>query len=285
MKTMITLIKRELWEHRASFFNIPLLVGTLFSLIGLCSLILMMLNVHFSMSLYHVFNSDNLSDFVHLCFYVTGIPFVVVLWLIVGNYFLSCLYDDRKDRSILFWHSMPISHTQEITAKLITGIIIAPLYTFFAMLLTQLVLLSLAMLTLLYLGAGFWLALWHPIPIFMIWFTQVITLIVQMFWLLPIFTWFMLCSAYAKKAPFLRALVPVVVALVLELFFLPHQWLWSFITTHIFMGINLWQIGASDIMLPFHHAALSGYNTMFFGLIVSFIFIVLATYVRNRRNI
>ena len=223
MKTLTTLIKREIWEHRTSFFTTPLVIGGIMVLVAICAMLVWGIRFQ-NTNILPFMMSANFKAGISLGLFAAGSPFVVVLWLVIASYFLDCLYTDRKDRSVLFWYSMPVSQWQIIISKLITGLIIAPIAVFAVMLLTQIVLLLLGSLELLLLGAGgMALALWHPSAILLTWLMQCWVLIQQGLWFLPFLTWFMFCSAWAKRSPFLRAIVPIIVIVIVEAFFFSHH--------------------------------------------------------------
>ena len=53
---------------------------------------------------------------------------LLMLLLITSvNYLLSSLYDDRKDRSILFWRSMPVGEWEVVLSKFAMALILAPM--------------------------------------------------------------------------------------------------------------------------------------------------------------
>src|SRR5208283_2286784 len=61
-----------------------------------------------------------------------GIIFFLVMTIYSTWYLLDCLNADRKDRSVLFWKSLPISDTAMVLAKLFTGLIAIPIVYFAA---------------------------------------------------------------------------------------------------------------------------------------------------------
>ena len=71
---------------------------------------------------------------------------ILVLIAVTTNHLLGCLYNDRKDRSILFWKSMPVSDTEQVVAKLLVAFVAAPLIFIIASFLTQLITTALSML-------------------------------------------------------------------------------------------------------------------------------------------
>src|SRR5690348_13481518 len=56
-----------------------------------------------------------------------GMIAAIVLFFVVFFYLLGSLYDDRRDRSILFWKSLPVSDTATVLSKVVSAVIVAPL--------------------------------------------------------------------------------------------------------------------------------------------------------------
>ncbi len=131
--------------------------------------------------------------------------FLLILFFVSINFLLSSLYDDRKDRSILFWKSMPVSEWEEVASKLLAITIVAPVLFFAVSLLTQVLFMLLGMLMVWrmdgspgeFIGELQFAALVG---------NQMGGLLVWMLWSLPVYGWLMLCSAAAKRSPFLLAI-------------------------------------------------------------------------------
>jgi ABC-2 type transport system permease protein len=152
-------------------------------------------------------------------------PFLVVALIIQLYYFMVCLFDERRDLSIIFWRTLPVSDVTTIIAKLITGALAIPAIFLGAATATLCLILLLALLVCIILSIGYdvslW-ALWVDADILsgvsLIW----LHIIPFAIWMLPLFAWLMLASMYAKKAPFLWATLPVAVILLVEGFVVHH---------------------------------------------------------------
>ena len=107
MKVLLMQIRRELWEHR-SLWIAPLLVGIL--------LLATVITVH-NVQLYTVANATRIFPPLVVMLFGWGIPFYIAAGVVVVVYLLDCLYGERRDRSILFWRSLPVSDTQTVLAK------------------------------------------------------------------------------------------------------------------------------------------------------------------------
>jgi ABC-2 type transport system permease protein len=140
----------------------------------------------------------------------------VVLFFVVFFYLLGALYDDRRDRSILFWKSLPVSDTATVVSKVIAAVIIAPLIA---------VVVTLAG----YIGAQIIVSLWflghgvnpfgllwaHSEP-FSLWLHLLVMVLVNAVWALPTVGWLLVWSAAVRSKPFLWAVVIPIVAGVLN---------------------------------------------------------------------
>lgn len=240
MRKMITLMNREFWEQRGVFFNVPMVLSGIFILVAVALFILSFKYGSDVGNIQSEIVNQKISVALESFFSSIAVPFVSILWVIVFYYFLGSLYDDRKDGSILFWQSMPISQTQTICSKLFAGLILAPFCTWVVIMVTQLAILCIASLFFMAHPVIQWTELWNIPVILMTWLRLFAVMIVQALWLLPLFAWFMLCSAFAKKAPALRALVPLIVLIIIEtLFFHPHYFT-NFLVTRFEYATNSW---------------------------------------------
>jgi ABC-2 type transport system permease protein len=136
-----------------------------------------------------------------------GVAAIIVLFLLSG-----CLYDERKDRTILFWKSMPVSDLANASAKMVSIIGIGFAIAFGVGMIMQLgsVLLATAGLT----GVGV-----TGIPlaavlsnVVLLWLVGIVALITYIGWAMPIYAWFLAVSAAAPKAPFVMAILPLALA-------------------------------------------------------------------------
>ncbi len=290
MRTLITLIWREYWEHRGSFLVIPAIIGVLLFFVALCASLAIMLglNIVYLSGTIHVNQPAGLTP---LAFYGIGVPFVLALWCVIAHYFLGAFFDDRKDKSVLFWQSMPISQTQLILSKLIAGLILAPLLTMICIVITSFLLLVLATLVFAQQHIEYWPVLWRPMPILLTWWGQLLALLQQSIWIFPFAAWFLLCSAFSRRAPLLRAVIPMLIILVIEGFFSPQPYFWHFIED---LGLHILGVWAnvmvllqeyfSDEPVSMQHSLLSqwGDPNLFLGVVLGIVFVVIAGWLRRR---
>lgn len=220
MGKAIVQLRREFWESRASFVLTPLVLGALLIVLLLMGLftepdnmsrMLQHMQAGFGSSPgplnAHTFAADGLNHGLAAIYVV----FTVVLLLVLQPYLLSALYSDRRDRSILFWKSLPLSETENVLTKLAATVLAAPaLYAVVAIATAGLYLVILMVANLFVdmglpnLGAGLTAFITSILGFVIGWLLLAL-------WALPLFCWLLFCSAVARKAPFLLAIgVPLV---------------------------------------------------------------------------
>ncbi|HEY8509819.1 MAG TPA: hypothetical protein VIL32_15760, partial [Steroidobacteraceae bacterium] len=129
MNVMIMLMRRELWEHRVLWIA-PLVVPVLVLLFLLTGPI----NAHVMPFASEQMRRD-LAGFAQLS--AAGFQFWVAI-IVVFFYLLECLFAERRDRSILFWKSMPVSDTATVLSKLLMALLVVPAGVYVIAVLTNL---------------------------------------------------------------------------------------------------------------------------------------------------
>jgi len=223
MNRLLALIKREFWENKGAFRTTPLVIGGL--LLAAIFMALITFN-HFDnefQSLKELLrfiaqqDVDLRSKVVYWGNLQVSEFFSTVLAFVVFFYLLGSLYDDRKDRSILFWKSLPASDTLTIGSKLLSAMIVAPFIFWVVYVLTHIVIMLLFSVVTMVLGENPWtlfLSLGSP---FEAWSLVLLSYFAQSIWALPLYGWLMLVSAFAPRIPLLFAILPPVILGVLEL--------------------------------------------------------------------
>jgi len=223
MKRLLALLKREFWENKGAFRTTPLVISGLFLLAMLMFLITFN---HFDNEfqslrelLRFIAQQDTgLRDKVlYAANMEISVLFSTVLGFVVFFYLLGSLYDDRKDRSILFWKSLPASDTLTIASKLLSAMVVAPLIFWIIYVLTHIVIMLVTSVVVMVLGENPWtlfLSLGSP---FEVWSLVLLSYFSQSVWALPLYGWLILVSAFAPRIPLLFAVLPPVMLGVLEL--------------------------------------------------------------------
>ncbi|MDQ2944483.1 MAG: hypothetical protein M3Y27_00805, partial [Acidobacteriota bacterium] len=196
------LIRREFWENRA-IWMIPAVFGGLLLLAALFG----------QVSIPRLTSAQESQTAAAAFLAVVGLMFFMVMSVYSTWYLLDCLYTDRKDRSILFWKSLPISDAMTVLIKLLVGIIIIPLVYFAAADATALIAaFILSIRARASIGSSLWNGeVWLQMQVF--WMYAMVTAAI---WYLPIAAWLMLVSAWAKRAVMLWAVLPPLLLYILE---------------------------------------------------------------------
>jgi ABC-2 type transport system permease protein len=190
MHTYGWLIRREFWENRAIWI-VPALLGVALTV----SILFGRLDIVVSPEQQRIIGPVVLWGY--------GSAFFVVMSIYCTWYLLECLYADRKDRSVLFWKSLPITDSDTVLAKLLTGVIAIPLVYFLAADIS-----TLLMAFIISIRAHAYAGLWRPdawLQLQVLWLYVIITTAV---WFLPLYGWFMLVSAWARRAVILWFILP-----------------------------------------------------------------------------
>jgi len=144
----------------------------------------------------------------------SAILFVGVL--VAVFYCADALNGERRDRSILFWKSMPVSDRVTVLSKALVAIALVPLIAYAFALAAQLVMLvvSSAVLAAKGIGPGVQLS---RIPLAEMPLVMLYGVAVHALWYAPIYSWLLLVSAWARRAPLLWAALPFFAAFVVEM--------------------------------------------------------------------
>ncbi|MEM8982062.1 MAG: ABC-2 transporter permease [Pseudomonadota bacterium] len=213
------LVRREFWEHR-SLIVAPLVVAGLILLGALIPLVFGLaqegLGAKGMVAWLNFVPSGGTSTGINGLLLAPFGFMNLVLFFTVFFYCLDALYAERKDRSVLFWRSLPVTDTETVIAKFLTASVAAPIVVFVVLSVLQVAFLIVATLVV-WMGDGdAGRLIWAPLQI-----GQVITLSAYLLFagsvlLLPFVGWFLLCSAFVRKTPFLWAVLPFVLIPLLE---------------------------------------------------------------------
>jgi ABC-2 type transport system permease protein len=240
MNTMLMLVRREFWEHR-SLWLAPLVWAGLIVVMSMWGTIMTLqhgdaLTIGHYATIEEIPNLNaeeraELSDAVMLTddrkatvyaiaqLALCGMISAVVL-IVVFFYLIDSLYAERRDRSILFWKSLPVSDTQVVLSKLAVALVIMPLAV-----------LAFAAVTQLVVSLIFWIrfhgtVLGEIMPAFSLkgWIVSMWTSLVfslgGVLWYVPIAGYLLLVSVWARRTVFLWAILPPAALMLLEKMFI-----------------------------------------------------------------
>ena len=203
-------IRRELWEHR-SILVAPLVV-TGFVLFG-C--LISMIRLPHRIETLPTLEPARQHAVVVMPLTMAPAPIMLAAF-VVGMFFcLDALYGERRDRSILFWKSLPVSDLTTVLSKASIPLVVLPLIAFALSLVTQAIVLLLS--TAVLLGSGVSPApLWREFRFFQDPLVTFYGLAVHALWFAPIYGWLLLVSVWARRTPVLWAALPFFAICILE---------------------------------------------------------------------
>lgn len=215
-----TLVTRELWEHRSLVWApvvtaVLLVVGTMLSAQGTGS-VQIDLDGRES-SFFMALSSDPKVSGELFGVWTSSliIPQAFVGFLVIFFYLLDCLYGERKDRSILFWKSLPLSDEATVISKGLTALIVVPVWVWLLSLVSGLLVFGIVAMKV----SGTPLAPlgeFHPF----IWLmTQVVllqNLLLAALWYAPIVGYLLVASAFAPRSPLVWTILPPVLLVTAE---------------------------------------------------------------------
>ena len=201
-------VRRELWEHRSLYIAPMAAAGVV--LFGF--LISAMNLAHFRHAVMSL--SPEKRAVVATIPYDIAAVAIIMTGLIVGVlYCLGALHNERRDRTILFWKSLPVSDLVTVLSKASIPLVVLPAIVFAVIFVLQLIMLAINAAVLLADGMGPPTA---QVLLPQMTLVLVYGLVVLALWYAPIWGWLLLVSAWARRTPFLWAFLPPLALIVLE---------------------------------------------------------------------
>jgi ABC-2 type transport system permease protein len=194
-------VRRELWENR-SIYLAPLiaagvvLFGFAITAFGLPQRRLNALALE----------SARQRTAIELPYDVAAMMIMFTAFIVGVFYCLDALHGERRDRSILFWKSLPVSDLTTVLSKAIIPLVILPLLTFAIIIATQFIMLLISTTVLLPSGLGG--TTWKLLPWFQLSVILLYGLVTMALWQAPLFGWLLLVSGWVRRATFLWAVLP-----------------------------------------------------------------------------
>jgi ABC-2 type transport system permease protein len=280
------LVKREIWEHKSLW--IVQLVLLCLAVLGAVwgSGALLVASHHGLFSLSDMQSGVTIQDrtaLVHDLVVGSAFGANIFMLFVACFYLMDCLYADRRDRSVFFWRSMPVSDSRMVLAKLFTGMVVAPAIMLAQVIVAEILIGVTFTIAFALLGVNLLGVFFLPGTIILAWITLAFALLVQSLWFLPFYGWFLLCSAWAKKLPLAWTVLIPLGAMLLELITLRTTYIGRGIFGHIGRWFGAFFIGRKGFnfhdmnMTPGMHVmtpeSLAGHGSvlMTFGSVASYL--------------
>lgn len=219
IKHQLALVKRELWEHR-SIFVTPIAIGSIVTL-GVLAMLVFASGFAAELDI-AIFGAQNLAGDPERKAALTGFflgtswVFMMALAILTVFYCLDSLYAERKDKSILFWRSLPVTDAETIISKLIVAIIVIPVITAIGIIGTHIINLIVTSIWVSMKGGDGGMLIWGSVAFLDNWLAAFIVVVACGIWMSPFIGWFLLVSAYTKRSPLLMAFMPLLLIGLLE---------------------------------------------------------------------
>lgn len=219
MNQMLTLLRRELIEHQAGW-RVAAVLGGLFLLATLLGIfgVARIGGEDFRGAVAMMADAPDPAA-VHALLMVMFMPiamlFVLLISIVVLFYLLDSLYAERKDRSILFWKSLPVSDLKVVGSKYLTAVAGMPAQALAVFVATVMLIWLLASTSML-IGGTAQFVLRGPLALLQVTIVMIYTLVALALWLAPVHGWLLLVSAFARRAVLGWALLPPLLLVVAE---------------------------------------------------------------------
>ena len=318
MNTMKWLIKREFWEHKGGFFWTPIVVGMLMILFVVISLAIVVFGrsgsafingVPVTSLAVQMADADRIQVVGRITEWYMGTssPLFFVLGFVVFFFCLGTLFDERKDRSILFWKSLPVSDSATIFSKVLLALGIAPLITVACAAIMSVIILLLSCAAMAMKGSNFFADILGSTAFYAAPFKWAAMWPIYVLWALPTVGWLIMVGAWARSKPFSWAVgVPLLaggliswVNMMFELG-IETSWVWTQIIARLLLsafpgywfkspyfatnndtGLGQYQT-ASDMVSQSWQ--LLGTANLWFGVIAGAAMIYAAIYIRRSKD-
>lgn len=270
------LVQREVWEH-GSLLKIPLVLLAL----------VVLANAAFAGGggWLQVFPVELSAQLVGGTLRSLSTLMYVIFWLLAVFYLVDSLHAERQDNSILFWRSLPVSDLLTVFSKLFIGVVLIPL----ALWLTIVVAQALSVLLQIFLG-GLAPAI-SIAELFSYWLALAVSVARATLWALPVFAWFLFCSSWTRRTPFLAALaIPAGLILLARLLGL-ELGLWRMIGERLPLSSNIFAVfssggfgGVAGLDGQLSRPSLFADPALWIGLLVASVLFAAAVWVRRWRD-
>ena len=225
-------VRRELWENR-SIYIAPLAAGCL----AFCGFIISTIGLPERRRAVLLLNDvAQQRARIEWPYDMVAMMLMFTSFVVGVFYCLDALHGERRDRSILFWKSLPVSDLTTVLSKLSIPLVVLPLLTFAIIVVTQtLMWLWTAVLLLL---NGLPLTTSAQLPLIPSWLVLLYGFIAIKLWHAPFYAWLLLVSGWARRATFLWAALPILAIAALEAMAFQSRYFLDFVKYRLFGGMS-----------------------------------------------
>jgi len=203
-------VRRELWENR-SIYIAPLIVAA-FQVIGFAISTIGLADRRRAVLL---LDPAHQRAAIELPYDLAAMMMIFTVFIVGVFYCLDALHGERRDRSILFWKSLPVSDLTTVLSKVTIPLVVLPLVSFAITVCVQLIMLLETSVVLIFHGMSP-ATTWAHVPVFQTWLVLLYGLVALALWHAPIYGWLLVVSGWARRATFLWAVLPLIAIQIFE---------------------------------------------------------------------
>lgn len=301
MNNLLLSLKREYWEYRRMIVIVPIILSVLVMLASGAATFGKKVKSHqgvtqsqageVQLSVENLNESVNSSASKHTESELrqrTPIEFVGfyvgLAWLTSIIYLLSSLYADRKDKSVLYWKSLPLSETHTTFIKLVFGTVVFPLVAVAVAWIVYL------LLTILGWGAlksidsgGNWVFVERTVSTMRLFVWPLVAIAVGFVWSAPVFCYTLMVSAMSRRLPFFLLVLPPIIIGILEGILFSSSHLNGFFFGHLPFGVVGEFSQAQSLASVLHLFFIERSASLIMGLLLAAVFLATAIWCRNNR--
>jgi ABC-2 type transport system permease protein len=277
-------VRRELWENR-SMYVVPLIVaavqvfGFAISTIGLADrrrAVLLLDPAHQRAAIEQPYD-------------IAAMMMIFIVFIVGAFYCLDALHGERRDRSILFWKSLPVSDLTTVLSKATIPLVVLPLIAFAIIVCVQVIMVLETGVVLIFHGMSP-ATTWAAVPFFQDWLVLLYGLVAIALWHAPIYSWLLLVSGWARRATFLWAVLPLLAIQIFERITFGTSYFGSFVKHRLmgfapdafgFHGHSQPTIDSLTQLTPGRYLSSSG---LWIGLVFAAAFLFVAARLRRYRG-
>jgi ABC-2 type transport system permease protein len=203
-------VRREVWENR--FIYIALLIVAFVELFGF---LVSTIGLPERRQAVLLGDPAKARSAIEAPYDIAAIMLILTAFVVGFFYCLDALYGERRERSILFWKSLPVSDRTAVLSKTSVPLVVVPLVTFVTIIATQLVMLIWTSVLLITKGMSP-ASTWTYVPLPQNSLVLFYGLVAIALWYAPIFGWALLVSGWVRRAAFLWAVLPILAISIFE---------------------------------------------------------------------
>jgi ABC-2 type transport system permease protein len=196
-------VRRELWENR-SIYVAPLIVAV----VVLFGFLISTLGMPERRQGVLLLDPAHQRAMIGMPYDVAAMMLIFTAFIVGVFYCLDALHGERRDRSILFWKSLPVSDFTTVLSKATIPLVVLPAISFAIVVCVQVIMLLMTSVVLIFHGMSP-ASTWAAFPVFQNWLVLLYGLVAIALWHAPIYGWLLLVSGWARRATFLWAVLPL----------------------------------------------------------------------------